>query len=71
TIDPDKKMVEFESAVRYESQSSNNPVSLQLDNGEILTMFDSNQSNGTWNRMGEVPEGGSSIEWTTNTYHQF
>ncbi|MEW9503466.1 hypothetical protein, partial [Jeotgalibacillus marinus] len=50
---------------KYEPHNSNNPVMLQLDNGYILSMFDSNQSNGTWNRMGEVSSNGQEVEWTT------
>ncbi|MEW9503394.1 hypothetical protein [Jeotgalibacillus marinus] len=42
------------AAYEFEPHSSNNPVTIQLDNGSILSMFDSNQSNGTWNQMGKV-----------------
>ncbi|MEW9502479.1 hypothetical protein [Jeotgalibacillus marinus] len=55
----------------YEAHSSNHPVMLQLENGYILSMFDSNQSDGTWNRVGKLSSDGQEIEWTSNTYHQF
>ncbi|MEW9503405.1 hypothetical protein, partial [Jeotgalibacillus marinus] len=64
---------------KFEFNDSSNPVSLQLDNGFILTMFDNKKTGTTWNYMSQLlsnigngPLGQDYYHrWEGNTYSEF
>ncbi|MEW9502480.1 hypothetical protein, partial [Jeotgalibacillus marinus] len=56
---------------KYEPNGSNNPVSLQLNNGFILNMFDDRGSDKAFFKTGTLNSSGESVDWTSPNVSDF
>ncbi|MEW9503395.1 hypothetical protein [Jeotgalibacillus marinus] len=57
---------------KYEDNGSGNPVSLQLNNGFILNMFDDRNSDKAWFKTGTLNSShGTSVDWTSPNVSDF